>query len=62
MTGFLDEENRIIYAGDSFFGKRLIMAVGVPYFVEPELFKASIIELQNYAENDYTLVPPMGRL
>ncbi|NJE84305.1 MBL fold metallo-hydrolase [Thermococcus sp. CX2] len=62
MTGFLDEENGIIYAGDSFFGERLITAVGVPYFVEPELFKASIIELQNYVEKGYTLVPSHGKV
>ncbi|WP_297509017.1 MBL fold metallo-hydrolase [Thermococcus sp.] len=61
MTGFLDEENGVIYAGDSFFGERLIGSVGVPYLVDPESFKASIEELQNYAEKGYLLIPSHGK-
>ncbi|NJE42048.1 MBL fold metallo-hydrolase [Thermococcus sp. GR6] len=61
MTGFLDEENGLIYAGDAFFGERVIEAVGLPYLVEPELFKASIMQLQNYAEKGYTLIPSHGK-
>ncbi|WP_258084325.1 MBL fold metallo-hydrolase [Thermococcus thermotolerans] len=61
MTGFLDEENGIIYAGDSFFGERVIEAVGLPYLVDPELFKASIKELQNYAEKGFLLIPSHGK-
>ena len=61
MTGFLDEENSVLYAGDSFFGERVIEAVGLPYLVEPELFKASIKELQNYAEEGFLLIPSHGK-
>lgn len=61
MTGFLDEENGIIYAGDSFFGEKVLQSVGLPYLVDPESFKASIKELQNYAENGYLLIPSHGR-
>ncbi len=61
MTGFLDEENGLIYAGDSFFGERVIQSVGLPYLVDPELFKASIKELQNYAEKGYLLIPSHGK-
>ncbi|NJE01411.1 MBL fold metallo-hydrolase [Thermococcus sp. JdF3] len=61
MTGFLDKENGLIYAGDAFFGARVIEAVGLPYLVDPDLFKASIAELKNYAENGFLLVPSHGR-
>jgi len=61
MTGFLDGENGLIYAGDSFFGERIIQAVGLPYLVDPELFKASIKELQDYAEKGYSLIPSHGK-
>ncbi|WP_297503594.1 MBL fold metallo-hydrolase [Thermococcus sp.] len=61
MTGFLDGENGIIYAGDSFFGERVIQSVGLPYLVDPELFKTSIKELQNYVEKSYLLIPSHGK-
>ncbi|WP_297459451.1 MBL fold metallo-hydrolase, partial [Thermococcus sp.] len=61
MTGFLDDGNGLIYAGDSFFGERVIQSVGVPYLVDPELYKASIKELQNYAEKGYLLIPSHGK-
>ncbi|ASJ00628.1 MBL fold metallo-hydrolase [Thermococcus gorgonarius] len=61
MTGFLDDENGLIYAGDSFFGERLIQSVGVPYLVDPESFKASIKELQNYVNKGYLLIPSHGK-
>lgn len=62
MTGFLDEENGIIYAGDSFFGEKVLKSVGVPYLVDPSLFKTSIMELHKYVENGYTLVPSHGKI
>ncbi len=61
MTGFLDEENGLIYAGDSFFGERVLQSVGLPYLVDPELYKASIKELQNYAEKGHLLIPSHGK-
>ncbi|ASJ09283.1 Zn-dependent hydrolase [Thermococcus siculi] len=61
MTGFLDDENGLLYAGDSFFGERVINSVGLPYLVDPELYNASIKELQNYAESGYLLIPSHGK-
>lgn len=61
MTGFVAEDSAVVYAGDAFFGERLINAVGIPYLIDPELFKASIKELQNYAENGFLLVPSHGK-
>ncbi|ASJ07161.1 MBL fold metallo-hydrolase [Thermococcus pacificus] len=61
MTGFLDEENGLIYAGDSFFGEKLIQSVGLPYLIDPELFKASLNELHNYARRGYLLIPSHGK-
>ncbi|WP_010478396.1 MBL fold metallo-hydrolase [Thermococcus zilligii] len=61
MTGFLDDENGLIYAGDSFFGEKLIQSVGVPYLVDPELFKTSIKELHNYVDKGYLLIPSHGK-
>ena len=61
MTGFVDEENAVIYAGDSFFGERVIQAVGVPYLVDVELFKASIMQLHNYAIEGFLLIPSHGK-
>ncbi|WP_456394280.1 MBL fold metallo-hydrolase [Thermococcus sp.] len=61
MTGFLDEENAVLYAGDSFFGERVLQSVGIPYLVEPELFKDSIKQLQNYADEGLLLIPSHGK-
>ena len=61
MTGFLDEENGVLYAGDSFFGERVLQSVGLPYLVEPELFKESIRKLMSYAEEGILLIPSHGR-
>ncbi|NJE12250.1 MBL fold metallo-hydrolase [Thermococcus sp. LS2] len=61
MTGFMDEENAVIYAGDSFLGERIIQAVGVPYLVDVELFKASIMQLYNYVIEGFLLVPSHGK-
>jgi glyoxylase-like metal-dependent hydrolase (beta-lactamase superfamily II) len=62
MTGFLDEDEGVIYAGDSFFGERVLESVGVPYLIDPVLFKTSINELYNYAEKGYTLIPSHGKI
>ncbi|WP_297436671.1 MBL fold metallo-hydrolase [Thermococcus sp.] len=62
MTGFLDEDEGVIYAGDSFFGERVLESVGVPYLIDPVLFKTSINELHNYTEKGYTLVPSHGKI
>ncbi|AEK72143.1 zinc-dependent hydrolase [Thermococcus sp. 4557] len=61
MTGFADEAGGVLYAGDAFFGERVITSVGLPYLVDPDLFKASIKELQNYVEKGYLLIPSHGR-
>jgi len=60
MTGFLDEENGLVYSGDAFFGGRLLSAVGIPYFVDAELFKESLGKLRSLAEKGYTLIPSHG--
>ncbi|AIF69931.1 zinc-dependent hydrolase [Palaeococcus pacificus DY20341] len=62
MTGFLDKDNGVLYAGDSFFGEKIIQAVGAPYLIDPELFKASIKELHNYANKGFTIIPSHGRM
>lgn len=60
MTGFMDEDNTVIYAGDSFFGERLLRGIGVPYLVEPALFAESLERLKNYAEEGFLLIPSHG--
>ncbi|WP_209474164.1 MBL fold metallo-hydrolase [Thermococcus stetteri] len=61
MTGFLDEENGLIYAGDSFFGERLLQSVGLPYLVDVGLFRKSLGALREYAEKGYLLIPSHGK-
>lgn len=61
MTGFLDEENNLLYAGDAFFGEKLIGAVGVPYLVDWALFRESLTTLRDFAERGYLLIPSHGR-
>jgi glyoxylase-like metal-dependent hydrolase (beta-lactamase superfamily II) len=61
MTGFLHEEDGVLYAGDAFFGSRVIDSVGIPYLVDPELFKDSINELHNYAKKGFLLIPSHGK-
>jgi len=61
MTGFLDKENSLLYAGDSFFGEKLITAVGVPYLVDWALFRESLGELKGFAEKGYLLIPSHGK-
>ncbi|WP_048148325.1 MBL fold metallo-hydrolase [Palaeococcus ferrophilus] len=60
MTGFMDEDNAVIYAGDSFFGERLLKGIGVPYLVEPALFMESLERLRGYAEEGFLLIPSHG--
>lgn len=60
MTGFMDEENVVIYAGDSFFGERLLGNIGVPYLVEPNFFMESLEKLKGYAEEGFLLIPSHG--
>lgn len=62
MTGFLDENNNVLYAGDSFFGERLIETIGVPYLVDVQLFKNSIMRLKNYANEGFLVIPSHGRI
>lgn len=62
MTGFLDENNSVIYAGDSFFGERLIETIGVPYLVDVQLFKNSIMRLKNYVNEGFLVIPSHGRI
>ncbi|NJE53774.1 MBL fold metallo-hydrolase [Thermococcus sp. 21S9] len=61
MTGVLDGENGLLYAGDSFFGEKLIGAVGVPYLVDWALFRESLTTLRDFAERGYLLIPSHGR-
>ncbi|WP_297495708.1 MBL fold metallo-hydrolase [Thermococcus sp.] len=61
MTGFKDEANGVIYAGDSFFGERLIKSVGVPYFVEVDLFREALGRLTDYAKAGYLLILSHGK-
>ena len=61
MTGFLDEDNGVLYAGDSFFGERLIRNIGVPYLVDVQLFKNSITQLKNYVNDEFLIIPSHGR-
>lgn len=61
MTGFLDEDSAVIYAGDSFFGDKLINAVGIPYLVDPELFLQSVGRLSEFAEEGFLLIPSHGK-
>lgn len=61
MTGFLDEENGLIYAGDSFFGERLLQSVGLPYLVDVGLFWKSLETLREYAGSGYLLIPSHGK-
>ncbi|WP_054840156.1 MBL fold metallo-hydrolase [Thermococcus sp. JCM 11816] len=62
MTGFLDEENGLIYAGgDSFFGERLLQSVGLPYLVDVGLFRKSLETLREYAGSGYLLIPSHGK-
>ncbi|WP_456420576.1 MBL fold metallo-hydrolase [Thermococcus sp.] len=61
MTGFKDEADGVIYAGDSFFGERLINSVGVPYFVEVDLFREAMERLTDYAKAGYLLIPSHGK-
>lgn len=61
MTGFFDEENAVLYAGDSFFGEKVIQSVGLPYLVESDLFKESIKRLMEYAEEGLLLIPSHGK-
>ncbi len=59
-TGLLDREARTIYAGDAFFGDRLMDRVGLPFAPSHLEFLESIEKLRPYAEEGYRLVPSHG--
>ncbi len=61
MTGFFDRESGLIYAGDAFFGERVLETVGLPYFVDLAGFKDSLGRLLRYADDGYLLIPSHGR-
>ena len=61
MTGFVAEDSGVLYAGDSFFGERLINAVGIPYLIDPELFLSSVDRLKALAEEGFLLIPSHGK-
>ncbi len=62
MTGgFLDEENGLLYAGDSFFGEKLLQSVGLSYLVDVDLFRKSLEVLREYAGSGYLLIPSHGK-
>lgn len=58
MTGFVI--NNTLYAGDSFFGENLLSKVGMPYFIDYDLFMNSLNKLLDFAEKGYTLIPSHG--
>lgn len=60
MTGF--SVGNIVYAGDSFFGEKLLDKVGTPYFVDYDLFIESLKTLSKFAEKGYTLIPSHGSI
>ncbi|EEB74843.1 MBL fold metallo-hydrolase [Thermococcus sp. AM4] len=61
MTGFLDRESGLVYAGDAFFGERVLETVGLPYFVDLAGFKDSLGRLLRYADEGCLLIPSHGR-
>jgi len=61
MTGFADGEESVIYVGDALFGERLVNSVGIPYFVELQLFRDSLGKVRGFAESGYVVIPSHGR-
>lgn len=60
MTGFKDEANGVIYAGDSFFGERVLQAVGLPYLIDVGAFLESLKTLEGLASSGMTIIPSHG--
>jgi glyoxylase-like metal-dependent hydrolase (beta-lactamase superfamily II) len=60
MTGFLDVENGVLYAGDSLFGERVVEGVGLPYFVDYGSFLDSLNSLEKFVADGFTVVPSHG--
>ncbi len=58
MTGFLS--GNVLYAGDSFFGERLLGAVGLPYLIDVGAFLRSLDSLEGLASSGVTLIPSHG--
>ncbi|WP_297506083.1 MBL fold metallo-hydrolase [Thermococcus sp.] len=58
MSGFLSDG--VIYAGDSFFGERLLETVGLPYLLDVGAFLDSLKVLEELALSGVTLVPSHG--
>ncbi|WP_297501614.1 MBL fold metallo-hydrolase [Thermococcus sp.] len=58
MSGFLS--SGVIYAGDSFFGEKLLETVGLPYLLDVGAFLESLKVLEELALSGTTLVPSHG--
>jgi len=58
MTGFLSRN--VLYAGDSFFGEKLLEAVGLPYLIDVGAFLGALDSLEELASSGVILVPSHG--
>lgn len=58
-AGFLTSDG-VLYAGDSFFGDKLISAVGVPYYLNYEDAVSSLNKLKEIISKDFVIVMAHG--
>jgi len=58
-AGFITEDH-VLYSGDSFFGSKLISSVGIPYFLDYEDARNSLIRLKSIVEKDFIVVMSHG--
>jgi glyoxylase-like metal-dependent hydrolase (beta-lactamase superfamily II) len=58
-AGFLTSDG-VLYAGDSFFGDKLISAVGVPYYLNYEDAVSSLNKLKEIVRKDFVIVMAHG--
>ncbi|ALL01908.1 Zn-dependent hydrolase, including glyoxylase [Pyrodictium delaneyi] len=58
--GVVDEESRVVAAGDAVLGERVLARFGVPFAADLEGWTRSLEKLRELAEEGYTIVPGHG--
>lgn len=58
--GVVDEESRVVAAGDAVLGERVLARFGVPFAADLEGWVRSLERLRELAEEGYTIVPGHG--
>jgi len=59
-TGFIIEDDKVLVAGDSIFGEKVLKRFGIPFASDLRSWTESLKRLEEYANEGYKIVPGHG--